>query len=185
MLSLFKKYKAVIRFILTFLVVYITLSVIYSFYLKLSDGSIFYPDYFTNLVGLQCAALLEFFGYVIEVVKHPNEPSLKLIINGQYLARIIEGCNAFSVIILFASFIIAFSTRLKPTLVYVLTGSVFIYIVNLFRITILALGMFHYPKYEEVLHNIIFPGIIYGLVFFLWVFWVNMFSNLKMENVES
>ncbi|AUS05769.1 exosortase family protein XrtF [Pseudotamlana carrageenivorans] len=181
----FKKNKAVIRFIITFLVVYITLSVIYSFYLKLSDGSVFYPDYLTHLVGLQCVELLEFFGFSSEVVKHPNEPSLKLIVNGQYLARIVEGCNAFSVIILFASFIIAFSTRLKPTLIYVLTGSVFIYIVNLFRITILGIGMFHYPKYEEVLHNIIFPGIIYGMVFLLWVIWVNMFSNLKKSNVAN
>lgn len=180
---LFRKYKSVIRFMLTFLAVYIALSIIYSCYLKLSDGSLFYPDYFTNLVGLQCVEVLEFLGYLSDVLKHPNEPSLKLIINGQYLARIVEGCNALSVIILFMSFIIAFSATIKTTAIYVISGSVLIYSVNVFRITLLAIGMYHYPKYEEVLHHVIFPGIIYGLVFFLWVFWVNRFSKLKGKDV--
>ncbi|KAB1068797.1 exosortase family protein XrtF [Tamlana haliotis] len=182
MKALFAKYKSVIKFMLTFLGVYIALSVSYGFYLDLSDGSLYYPDYFTNLVGVQTSELLEFFGYQSEVIKHPDEPSLKLILNGEYLARIVEGCNAFSVIILFIAFIIAFAGTFKSTAVYIVAGSVLIYSINILRIGILAIGLYLFPKYEEVLHNVVFPGVIYGLVFLLWVIWVNRFSKLKKKH---
>ncbi len=136
----------------------------------------------TNLVSLQIETLLNSFGYQTQVVPHPDEPSMKLILNGKYLARIIEGCNAISVVILFLSFIVAFSGKLKATFFYILSGSVLIYAVNLLRIVILTLGLYHYPQYSNVLHTVIFPGIIYGMVFLLWIFWVNRFSKFNKNN---
>ncbi|MFB9056309.1 exosortase family protein XrtF [Mariniflexile ostreae] len=179
---LFNKYRSVIRFMVTFLLVYICLSVAYKFYLDFSEVSKFYPDYFTNLVAQQTQLLLGDLGYNAQVSPHPDEPSMKLIVNGKFLARIIEGCNGISVIILFVSFIIAFSGKLKTTFLYVFAGSVLLYVVNVLRIAILTMGIYHYPKQETFLHTVVFPGIIYGMVFLLWVFWVNRFSNLKKEN---
>ena len=133
----------------------------------------------TNLVGRQSRALLESADYRAFIIPHPNEPSLKLIINEKYVARIIEGCNSLSVIILFASFVIAFSGKPKTTFFYILSGSVLIYAANLIRIVILAAGLYHYPWRKDILHTAIFPAIIYGMVFLLWVFWVNRFAKLK------
>tara|TARA_R110002049_G_scaffold309051_3_gene516229 strand:+ start:14372 stop:14854 length:483 start_codon:yes stop_codon:yes gene_type:complete len=158
-----------------------TLSVAYKFYLDFSDGSKFYPDYFTNLVANQSKNLLNDIGYSVQVLPHPDEPSMKLIVNNKYLARVIEGCNGISVIILFISFVIAFSGKLKTTILYILAGSVLIYVVNLSRIVILSVGLYHYPWRENILHTVVFPGIIYGMVFLLWMFWVNRFSNLKKK----
>lgn len=177
MKPLFIKYKSVIKFILTFLLVYVTLSFGYKLYLQYSTGSVYYPDFLTHFVARQCEFLLNVFGYNAEVIPHPDEPSMKLVVNGTYLARIIEGCNAISVIILFASFVIAFSGKLKTTIIYIILGSLLIYVVNLFRITLLAIGLFEYPEYADVLHTVIFPAIIYGLVFLLWIVWVNTFSK--------
>jgi exosortase family protein XrtF len=160
-------------------VVYVVLSVFYKLYLQYSDGALFYPDYFTNLVALQSKVLLESMGYQTQVLPHPDEPSMKLILNGEYLGRIIEGCNSISVIILFVSFIIAFSGKLKTTFFYILSGSVLIYIANLLRIVVLTVGLYHYPEYADVLHTVIFPAIIYGMVFLLWIFWVKRFSKLN------
>ncbi|WP_406682811.1 exosortase family protein XrtF [Seonamhaeicola sp. MEBiC1930] len=179
MKTLLLKYKTVLKFILTFLVVYIGLSFLYSWYLDLSDGSKFYPDYITNLVAIQTESVLNTFGYYGQVLPHPNEPSMKVIVNGNYLGRVIEGCNSVSVVILFVSFIIAFSGAYKTTVLYVLSGSVLIYVVNLLRIVLLSIGLYHYPEKEHILHTVIFPAIIYGLVFLLWIFWVNRFSKLK------
>lgn len=179
MKELFIKYRLVIKFMLTFLLVYIALSVIYKFYLQFSDGSKFYPDYITHLVAKQSEALLNSFGYNGQVLPHPNEPSMKLLVNGTYLARVIEGCNSISVIILFVSFIVAFSAQFKTTFFYVLAGSILIYSVNLLRIVLLSIGLYHYPNQEAILHTVVFPGIIYGMVFLLWIFWVNRFSKLK------
>ncbi len=162
--------------------VYVVGSVGYKFYLQLSDGSLYYPDYITRLVGLQCEALLNSFGYQVQLLPHPDEPSLKLIINGVYLARIVEGCNALSVIILFLSFIVAFASNLKTTLFYMLSGSVLIYAINILRIVLLVMASYHYPEYDKILHGVVFPLIIYGFMFLLWVFWVNRFANLKKAN---
>ena len=154
----------------------------YKLYLQFSDGSKFYPDYMTNLVAKQSKDVLNTFGYKTQILPHPNEPSMKLLLNGKYLARIIEGCNSISVIILFLSFVIAFSGKFKTTFFYILFGSVLVYVVNLLRIVILSLGLYYYPEQSEILHSVVFPAIIYGLVFLLWVFWVNRFSKLSKKN---
>jgi len=87
----------------------------YKFYIQYSDGSKFYPDYLTHLVAIQTETLLNAFGYDTQVIPHPDEPSMKVILKGQYLARIIEGCNGVSVVILFISFVVAFSGSVKTT----------------------------------------------------------------------
>ncbi|WP_104734648.1 exosortase family protein XrtF [Hanstruepera ponticola] len=179
MKKLFIKYKSVIKFILTFLLVYFVLSISYKFYLQWSTGEKYYPDYLTHAVANQTAYLLHDLDYRVQVIPHPDEASMKLIINEKYVARIIEGCNSVSVIILFVSFIIAFSGKFKTTFFYILAGSVLIYVVNLVRVVILSVGLYHYPWRKDILHTVIFPGIIYGMVCLLWVFWVNRFSNVK------
>ncbi len=180
--ELFVKYKSVVRFILTFLSVYIVLSLAYKFYLDFSDGSKYFPDYITNMVAKQSEELLNVFGYESQAMPHPDEPSMKLIVRNKYVARVIEGCNSVSVIILFVSFIIAFAGKKRTTFMYALAGSVIIYVVNLLRIVVLAIGLFHYPWRREILHTVIFPLIIYGMVFLLWMFWVNRFSKLNQTN---
>ncbi|MDO5978291.1 exosortase family protein XrtF [Flavivirga spongiicola] len=183
MKTLFIKYKSVIKFILTFLLVYISFSVVYKMYLDVSEGSKFYPDYMTHLVAKQSESLLNTFGYHAQVLPHPDEPSMKVIVDNEYLARVIEGCNSISVVILFISFIMAFSGKLKTTFFYILSGSVLIYTVNLLRIVILTIALYHYPEHKEILHTVVFPAIIYGIMFLLWIFWVNRFSKLKKKNV--
>jgi exosortase family protein XrtF len=135
----------------------------------------------THLVAIQSQDLLNVLEYNTVIESHPDEPSMKLIVNGKYLARIIEGCNSVSIIILFISFVIAFSGRLKETIIFILSGSVLIYVVNLLRIVILSIGLYHYPWRAEILHQVVFPGIIYGMVFLLWMFWVNRFSKMKKQ----
>ncbi|MCB4799912.1 exosortase family protein XrtF [Neotamlana laminarinivorans] len=179
MKALFVKYKGVIKFILVFLVVYAALTFMYKFYLQFSSGNKFYPDYITHTLAKQTELVLTDLGYNARVEAHANEPSMKLILNGNFLARIIEGCNAVSVIILFISFVIAFSGTLKNTLFFIIFGSVIIYVVNLLRIVILSIGLYKYPQHSHVLHSVIFPAIIYGILFLLWIFWVNRFSKLK------
>ena len=183
MKELVKKYKSVIRFIITFLSVYILLSVAYKLYLDFSDGSKYYPDYLTSTVAKQSRELLETVGYDTRIEPHEDEPSMKMIIRNKFVARVVEGCNSVSVIILFMSFVIAFSGKFKTTLFYLLAGSTLLYVVNLIRIVILSIGLYHFPWRREILHTVIFPAIIYGMVFVLWMFWVNRFSNLKAKNV--
>lgn len=164
------------------MIVYGALSLSYKLYLDFSKEGLFYPDYITNLVANQTKILLNNVGYKTEVLPHPDEPSMKVVVEGKYLARVIEGCNATSVIILFVSFVIAFSGRFKETFVFALSGSVLIYTVNLIRIVIISIGLYHYPWRREIIHTVIFPAIIYGMVFLLWMLWVKRFATINNGN---
>ena len=110
---------------------------------------------------------------------------MKLIINNKFVARVVEGCNSISVIILFVSFLIAFAGKPKTTFFYALSGSVLVYTVNLIRIAVLSIGLYHYPWRRDILHTVIFPLIIYGLVFILWMVWVKRFSLIRKKRVNE
>ena len=182
MKALLTKYKSVIKFILTFLLLYAVLSFSYKLYLDYSGTGNYYPDFFTHLVAKQSVAIIDAFGYKAEIFPYPSAAYQMLIVNNQYVAKIVEGCNSLSIIILFLSFIVAFADRFKPTFLYILAGSILLYAVNLIRIAAISVGLYHYPWRSEIIHNVIFPAIIYGMVLLLWVFWVRRFSKIKQAN---
>ena len=179
MKDLFVKYRSVVRFIVLFLGSYLVLTGLYAGYLHLSKSGNYPPDYITNLVARQSSTLIGSFGYDAAIVPHEAQPTMKLFVEGQYLARIIEGCNAVSIIILFIAFVIAFAENLKKTALFIFAGAVLIYAINVIRITILAIALYKYPDQENLLHGVVFPGIIYGMVFVLWMLWVRMLSKKK------
>ena len=72
-------------FILTFLLAYTILTLSYKLFLEYSSGAKFYPDYMTNLVAEQSKALLYSLDYRVDILPHPDEPSIKLIINEKKL----------------------------------------------------------------------------------------------------
>jgi len=104
---------------------------------------------------------------------------VKLFINDKFTAFIVEGCNAISIIILFIAFIVAFAGKFKTTILYILFGSLLIYFTNIVRIVIISIALYEFPQYQNVLHEIVFPSIIYGMTFLLWFVWIRNFSNLK------
>ncbi len=175
--SLFIKYRSVIRFTVVFLSVYVALSFTYKIYLDYSINTEPYPDYITNLVANQSIYIFSALDYRAKVVNHPDEASLKLIINNKFVARVVEGCNSVSVIILFISFVIAFSEKFRSTLFFIIAGSTLLYSVNLIRIVVLSIGLYYYPWRRDILHTVIFPLIIYGMVFILWMLWINHFAS--------
>ncbi len=171
------KYKPVVLFIVKFFTVYLVLSFVYNFYLNsFEDHKEIKTDFITQQVSFQTVAVGTFFGMHIYTQVNTDEPSMKLVYNNKYVARVVEGCNAVSVIILFWAFIIAFSGTWKDTLVFGIIGTLLIYVINLFRILILTWAIYYFSSYSEFSHQIVFPAIIYGFTFLLWVMWVR-----KME----
>lgn len=176
-----KKHKNIVIFLVKFFATYFILVSVYNSYLQNSqqkEGE-FKASSITTLVAHQTESLLEFLGFHADALQHKKELSVKLLIENQYIARVIEGCNSISVIILFIAFIVAFSGTIKATIIYAFLGSLFIYTINVIRIALLTILIYKYPAKQEFLHNLVFPAIIYGCVFLLWVIWVNKFSNYK------
>jgi exosortase family protein XrtF len=135
----------------------------------------------TSTVAHHVCKTARLLGYDAEIEQHSKELSIKFMLDGDYVSRIIEGCNSVSIIILFLSFIIAFSGSLVDTIWFGLFGSLLIYIVNILRIIALSVLYHKFPEYQSPLHNLLFPSIIYGLTFVLWVTWVKFFSNLQKK----
>lgn len=176
-----KKNKAILKFLLVFFGSYLILTLLYQAYLKYVPSDYFYPDFITHQVAQQSHSLIDALGYETYIVKHPDNPSMLLAIKDKYVARVVEGCNSVSVIILFLSFILAFSKHFKETLIFILIGSILIYTLNLIRIVFLTLGLYFYPTYADFMHEILFPLFIYGVVFLLWLYWVNQYKKQKAK----
>lgn len=182
-----KKKKTIIKFLVKFFVTYALLVLIYSFYLDKTQqrGSTFSCSPITQTVAYHTQKLANFFGYNTTVYQHENELSMKFYVGNVYAIRVVEGCNSISIIILFLAFIIAFSGSLKATILYGIAGSFIIYVINIARIMVLSLLLYKFPEYKQFLHGLLFPAIIYGAVFLLWIIWVNKFSYLKKPKREK
>lgn len=173
--------KTVIIFLVKFFGTYSLLFLLYSFYLTKNQKAIdvFSCAPITQLVAEQSNSLLNVFGFEGKIEQSQSELSINLFVDNVVVAKIIEGCNSISIIILFISFIVSFASGVKKTLIYLVFGSLLIYAVNILRIVVIVIAIYKYPQYQNVLHSIIFPSIIYGITFLLWFLWVQKFSNIK------
>jgi exosortase family protein XrtF len=175
--NIIQQYKPFLLFLGKFVFTYLFLTVIYQFYLGQFNVKNAETDDLTIVVAKQTEFFLNLVDDNSYTMPHLEEPSVKLFYHGKYVARIVEGCNAVSVIILFIAFIVAFSGKLKNMLLFILFGTFLIHVLNIIRIGLLAIALYHYPHLEHILHGVVFPLIIYGVVFFLWVIWVNKYSS--------
>ena len=175
------KYKKSIIFLSKFFITYFVFFALYAYYLKSSQykQDIFQCAPITTEVANQTITILTFFGYNVSSKQHDKEMSVKLLVNDVYIARVIEGCNSISIIILFIAFIVAFTGPTLTTLIYAIVGSAIIYVINILRIAFLTVMLYKYPDQQMILHNLLFPAIIYGTTFLLWVIWVHKYSNYK------
>lgn len=168
-------YKPFLLFLGTFFLTYIVLTFLYQQYLKgFEENKI---DSITRMVSENTGQVLQLFTDESSIEESAEHPYMKLFYEQKYVARIVEGCNAISVIILFISFVVAFSGKLQATLLFIFGGSLLIYVLNVFRIATLSALIFYFPKQEPFLHGVFFPLYIYGVVFILWLIWVRKFSR--------
>jgi len=172
--KLFATYRPTLLFIVRFLGIYLLLSWLYGQYLKMYAGQ---TDILTRWVGKAVSWLGQLMRMHIETVPIQGEPGLKLIFNGAYIARVVEGCTGISVIIMFVAFVLSFGQNFNKSLLFALTGSVLIFVFNLFRIVFLAYLLQAYPQYQDLAHRIIFPAFIYGFVVLLWIIFIVKYNE--------
>ena len=173
-LSILKTYKPTLIFIAKFSGIYLVLARLYQWYLSLYSNQ---TDPITSLTGKLVTYVFQMSHLEAQTAALKNEPGLKLIINGEYIARIIEGCTAVSVIIMFVAFILSFGKSLTKSLTFALTGSILIFIFNILRIAILGHLMYTYPQWQDLAHRVAFPAMIYGFVIVLWIIFVKKINH--------
>lgn len=171
-----KQYKPFLLFLAKFFITYLAFTFLYQIYLNHYDLKKNQVDGFTILVAKQTQEVLSIVDDKSYTKPNSKEPSVNMFYKNTWVSRIIEGCNAISIIILFVSFVIAFSGKIKQTILFAIMGSLIIHVFNILRIALLCMAVYHFHDLQEILHSVIFPLFIYGIVFLLWIIWVNKFS---------
>lgn len=140
---------------------------------RFDDNSV---DSITEFVAKNTEQFFGLFNIDLFAKEVSGVPYMMLLYKSRYIARMVEGCNAISVIILFVSFVVSFSGKLKSTLFFIFLGSFIVYFLNVIRIGLLCMAIYWFPEYKTLLHDVVFPLFIYGVVFILWIVWVNKYS---------
>ncbi|MBW8362341.1 MAG: exosortase family protein XrtF [Kaistella sp.] len=169
---MFNDFKPVLKILLRFLLIYLMLLFAYQFYLNMEKDGL---DSFSKWVGEQTTFVQNFLGYPSKMTEIPERETSWFSVKGQYISRMVEGCNAISVMILFSAFVFAFYKG-KKTFVFAAAGWVFLHMVNVLRIAGLNILLVEMPQYSKAGHDYIFPAVIYGSVVALWLIWINFFA---------
>ncbi|APD07873.1 hypothetical protein UJ101_02373 [Flavobacteriaceae bacterium UJ101] len=185
-----KEYRPLIFFLVKFFITYFVVTLSYDFYLKetqiINEGSS-KTDPYTKEVAIEASNLYNLMYGESYVEQNDNHPYMDFFVEGRKAARINEGCNAISVMIIMISFIIAFGRKVIPTVLYTIFSLFFVHIVNILRISILSDIFFKHSEYAKLAHDALFPGIIYGAVILICVVWIKFFifknenSNIKKQ----
>lgn len=159
-----------------FLGIWLALFLVYQSYLNRYESEVVDP--YTRTVAVQTSFLLNNFGYPSSMEDLPESKSVLLLINEIPATRIVEGCNAVSVIILFLAFVFAFYSGIK-TWLYAAGGLFLLFLLNLIRIVLLNIVVIDWPRHTKMAHDYFFPAIIYGGVVVLWLLWIQYFAVKK------
>lgn len=164
-----KEQKAILFFLLKFIGLYLVLNTAYGLWIARYDPL---PDPLTVIVTHHTVALVSLAEKDIAVGERVNSPSVPILQNGRSVVSVFEGCNSMNVMIVFVSFIVAFTGTWKKTVLFGLAGILLIYIFNLFRVGMLFFIAKYYPDSLYFFHKYLFTGLLYVMVFFLWYLWV-------------
>ena len=176
---MFSDFKPVLKILIRFLVIYLIFLGMYQMYLNYYAGTGLDPV--SVWISEQSTAVQNWLGYPSKMVLQPQFETSWFYVSGAYRSRMVEGCNAISVMILFLAFIFAFYEGAK-TFWFAFLGLLFLHIMNVFRIAGLNIVIVELPKYVKMAHDYFFPAIIYGSVVLLWLIWIKFFALRTDEN---
>ncbi|MDD3771131.1 MAG: exosortase family protein XrtF [Weeksellaceae bacterium] len=177
-----KEFKPILLFLLKFVLVGFVLVIVYNLYLN-HYHSRNLPDPYSKFIATCTVSTLETAGFESMQLDDEKKPWVWVGIDGKWASYINEGCNAVSIMIIFISFVVAFSTTWKPTTLYILAGLAVIQIMNVLRIAWLNYIFIYHEEYKKIAHDYLFPAIIYGTIVVLWIIWVKFFA-LKTKTNE-
>lgn len=179
---MFKDFLPVLKIIFRFIAIYLILLFSYQLYLNYFDQLAIDP--FSKWVASQVRFCSNIVGYETHLTDDLTYHTTWFLVNGKYVSRMVEGCNAISIMILFLAFIFVFYEGLK-TFIFALGGLIIIQIMNIFRIVLINIILTEYPEYEEIAHQYLFPAIIYGTIVILWLIWMKYFVLKKLKTISK
>ncbi len=120
--------------------------------------------------------ILRFFSH--DTYASTEDLNMQMIgVDGAHPVWIGRPCNGVSVIAIFCVFLIVFPGKVIHKLWFIPMGIVLIHFTNILRVCALATISYYKPEYLQFNHTYTFTIIVYGLIFLLWMLWVNRFTT--------
>ena len=167
------KPNAFIKFLITAGILYLLLFLIHQFVIKRYT---LYDQKFIGSIISATDVVLQLIGYKTFTVLQDRDMQV-VGIDGSNGVWVGSNCNAISLFILFSAFILAYPGNQKAKFWFIPAGIVTIHILNILRVTALAVIANSYPQYLNFNHTYTFTFLVYLFIFWLWILWVNKFAN--------
>jgi len=164
--------KKGLLFIAKIVTIYAVLEGFYSFYLTTETNI---DRWLIEIIIAQSEWLLTLMGY--QLIDTPLANEFHMGIAGSSGVIIGGPCDGLSLFILFASFIIAFGGKWSFNVLYLILGISFIHFLNIIRVVALALIVVHSPESLDFHHSYTFTLFVYGVVFLLWIWRIQLFQR--------
>jgi len=96
-------------------------------------------------------------------------PVYNVYFHNRSVVSIEDPCNGLELIVLYIGFIMAMPATLRRKIMFIIAGSVAIYIVNVLRCAGVAYALLYYPNQADFAHHYLFTFVVYGLIIALWL----------------
>ena len=136
-----------------------------SHYIPFFDEHLNYIRWLRNLLLTVSRGIINLFGFTCISNDH------QLLVAGHGIIDIVYSCLGLGVMSFFAAFVIAYPKRLKPKLIFLITGLICIQTLNVLRFVLLAVL---WDKKSRLIldHHTIFNILIYIIIAISLYFWV-------------
>jgi len=171
------KQNRFLKFLLISSVVYLILYLSYEFVVKK----------YTNLDQAFIRSIINWTDSVLHLLGYNTFKVLgdtefqSVGIDGSQGVWVGAACNAVTLFFLFAVFVLAYPGHQKSKIWFVPLGIFTIHLINIMRVTALALISFYKPEWLDFNHTYTFTFLVYGYIFSLWILWVNKYSALPQN----
>lgn len=167
-----KRLIAPIRFIAHILLIYLAWK-FFSMWCR-NENSILHP-FWTSLHDVTAQAVIHASSYILSLLLSTDVfimPRI-LMIKGTQGIYIANHCLAIPPMVIFTGFIIAYGGQIRKMLIFIPLGLLGIFLINTFRICLLALSNLYMNEYYyHLAHSYVYLTLTYGLIFIMLMWWM-------------
>lgn len=147
-------------------------------------------DWITKVISQQSATGLSALGWDAKSVQHTYQGGRYgytlaniITIDHRPLVWIESGCNGLVLMAFFTIFVLAYPGKWSKKLWYIPMGLLLIHIVNLFRVSLLAVNKYNGDANFDFNHKYVYSTVVYLVIFGLWMVWANKLSGIKIDEM--
>ncbi len=159
----------VVVFLLKVVFLYILWDFLMGYYLNTSSFG-YVLSHFVNNSAIWC---LDLMGYAVR----GYNKTIGINIDGKACVFMGNACNGLDFMGVFLCFVLAYPAKIVDKLWFIPVGIVAIHLLNVLRVTLLALNIHYYRSTFDFNHKYTFMIAVYALIFWLWITWTKRYGK--------